>query len=161
MCVYILLMMLGKIRDFAIRTHHLFQSIPQIYIHLIICFRFFFIFRLCVCLMLCRKHIYMFVRSQCAAKHKRLAREQGRWKARKKRYRTSILCSFVCECEMWMWMDAFVYVCCECEYDCIESLSHWTVWALAKSNSKLWGFECDTNARTHTQTCTQNVYKIW
>lgn len=110
MCVYILLMMLGKIRDFAIRTHHLFQSIPQIYIHLIICFRFFFIFRLCVCLMLCRKHICSYVHS--VLQNIRDWQESKEDERQEKRDTEQAYCarscvSVKCECE-WIPLCMFV-----------------------------------------------------
>lgn len=147
------LMMLGKIRDFAIRT-------PPIPIHSANIHTFnnmfsFLLYFLAVSVRCFVANIYVYT---CVHGVLQIMRETGKrarkMKGKKKRDRTSILCSFVCECEC---MALCMFVCCE--YECIAFLSHWTVWALAKSNLKLWCFECDTNVRAHTHFCTQTCIK--
>lgn len=160
MCVYILLMMLGKIRDFTIRTHHLFQSIPQIYIHLIICFRFFFIFRLCVCLMLCRKHICSYVHSVLQnIRDWQESKEDERQEKidTEQAYCARSCVSVKCECE-WMPLCMFV-VNVSMIVLSLYLIEPFGLWQNLTQNC---GALNATQTRAHTHTNVHsNVYKIW
>lgn len=140
-CVYTLyhlLMLLGKIRDFTIRTTT--YSIPHTFNNMFSFLLYLFFSAMSVCCFV--SYTYF---TECCKLWARLAREQERWKARKETLQNKhIVFARVCMC-IRMAIVCLLYM-------------YWNIILLnglgfSESNTKfVWYFECDTNTYTHTYT---------